>query len=136
MIRNFEFYTGRSSGRLYKFEVLITTFELVLKDAPTLGKVKWNYLMVDEAHRLKNHEAALYQARPQRSQPAAGPRSVSFAPPTFVEDHLTRKSLKRVLKSSCCRDSWQQCALHQASAQVVLACLVHVYDGAARAAGD
>ena len=64
VIRNFEFYTGRTSGRLYKFEVLITTFELVLKDAATLGKVKWNYLMVDEAHRLKNHESALYQARP------------------------------------------------------------------------
>ncbi|KAK9828376.1 hypothetical protein WJX81_001254 [Elliptochloris bilobata] len=61
VIRNFEFYTGRSSGRLYKFEVLITTFELVLKDAATLGRVKWNYLMVDEAHRLKNHESALYQ---------------------------------------------------------------------------
>lgn len=63
MIRNFEFYTGRSSGRLYKFEALITTFELVLKDAATLGRVKWNYLMVDEAHRLKNHESALYQVR-------------------------------------------------------------------------
>lgn len=61
VIRNFEFYTGRSSGRLYKFEALITTFELVLKDAATLGRVKWNYLMVDEAHRLKNHESALYQ---------------------------------------------------------------------------
>ena len=61
VIRNFEFYTGRSSGRLYKFEALITTFELVLKDASTLGRVKWNYLMVDEAHRLKNHESALYQ---------------------------------------------------------------------------
>ena len=63
VIRNFEFYTGRSSGRLYKFEALITTFELVLKDAATLGRVKWNYLMVDEAHRLKNHESALYQVR-------------------------------------------------------------------------
>ena len=90
MIRYFEFYTGRSSGRLYKFEVLITTFELVLKDAPTLGKVKWNYLMVDEAHRLKNHEAALYQARPRRSPPAARPRFALFAPPASVGDHAAR----------------------------------------------
>ncbi len=90
MIRNFEFYTGRSSGRLYKFEVLITTFELVLKDAPTLGKVKWNYLMVDEAHRLKNHEAALYQARARLREPAARPLSISFAPPASVKEHAAR----------------------------------------------
>ncbi len=87
MIRNFEFYTGRSSGRLYKFEVLITTFELVLKDAPTLGKVKWNYLMVDEAHRLKNHEAALYQARARRSQPASWRRRNSIGRLFYIGEH-------------------------------------------------
>jgi chromodomain-helicase-DNA-binding protein 1 len=41
--------------------VLITTYELVLKDAPLLGQVPWAFLMVDEAHRLKNAESALYQ---------------------------------------------------------------------------
>ncbi|KAK9824197.1 hypothetical protein WJX72_008454 [[Myrmecia] bisecta] len=61
IIRTFEFYTGRSQGRLYKFDVIITTYELVLKDAATLGKIKWAYMMVDEAHRLKNNESALYQ---------------------------------------------------------------------------
>ena len=62
MIRAFEFENaaGAAQGRPLKFEVLITTYELVLKDAATLGKIPWAFLMVDEAHRLKNNESALY----------------------------------------------------------------------------
>ncbi len=63
VIRAFEFYTGKRSGRMYKFDVLITTFELVLKDAAVLSEIKWSYLVVDEAHRLKNNESALYRVR-------------------------------------------------------------------------
>ena len=33
----------------------------MLQDAPILSRVRWAYLMVDEAHRLKNNESALYQ---------------------------------------------------------------------------
>ncbi len=47
--------------------MLITTYELVLKDASILNQIKWNYMMVDEAHRLKNHESALYQEMTQFS---------------------------------------------------------------------
>ena len=61
VIRTFEFFTGKRSGRMYKFDVLITTFELVLKDAEQLGDIRWSYLVVDEAHRLKNNESALYR---------------------------------------------------------------------------
>ena len=50
---------------MYKFDVLITTFELVLKDAEQLGDIRWSYLVVDEAHRLKNNESALYRVRRQ-----------------------------------------------------------------------
>ena len=65
VIRHFEFENeaGIAKGRPLKFEVLITTYELVLKDAAVLGKIPWNFLMVDEAHRLKNNESALYSVR-------------------------------------------------------------------------
>ncbi|KAL8116397.1 hypothetical protein AgCh_022770 [Apium graveolens] len=35
-------------------------FEVLLKDKGVLSKFKWNYLMVDEAHRLNNSKAAVY----------------------------------------------------------------------------
>lgn len=60
LIMSYEFWTGRKSGRLVKFNTLITTYEIVMKDKTKLSQIKWSYLMVDEAHRLKNHEAALY----------------------------------------------------------------------------
>ncbi|KAL6759847.1 SNF2 family N-terminal domain-containing protein [Haematococcus lacustris] len=70
VLRAFEFDTNASvsgsrrdaggAGRK-QFEVLITTYELILKDAHVLGSIRWNYMLVDEAHRLKNAESALYQ---------------------------------------------------------------------------
>jgi len=58
--RRYELYTNRRSGRQYRFEIMLTTFEVALKDASFLSKIKWNFMMMDEAHRLKNHESALY----------------------------------------------------------------------------
>ena len=42
--------------------VLLTTYELILRDAPSIGEIKWQVLAVDEAHRLKNSESQLYEA--------------------------------------------------------------------------
>lgn len=65
VIRKFEFTNTSDNGnvRPYKFEAIITTYELVLKDAEILGQIYWNFLIVDEAHRLKNNDSALYQVR-------------------------------------------------------------------------
>jgi len=62
VIRHFEFPLSTPvSGKKFKFDAIITTFEMVLKDASILRDVRWASLIVDEAHRLKNTESALYR---------------------------------------------------------------------------
>ncbi|KAL1939797.1 hypothetical protein VTO73DRAFT_9497 [Trametes versicolor] len=57
--RQYEF--GPSAKKL-KMNVLLTTYEITLRDVKELGEIKWQVLMVDEAHRLKNSESQLYEA--------------------------------------------------------------------------
>ncbi|KAF8160806.1 SNF2 family N-terminal domain-containing protein [Crassisporium funariophilum] len=59
VIRTYEF--GASNKKL-KMNVLLTTYELTLRDCKELGDIKWQALAVDEAHRLKNSESQLYEA--------------------------------------------------------------------------
>ncbi|XP_059952867.1 chromodomain-helicase-DNA-binding protein 2 isoform X5 [Mesoplodon densirostris] len=44
-----------------KFNALITTYEILLKDKTVLGSINWAFLGVDEAHRLKNDDSLLYK---------------------------------------------------------------------------
>ncbi|KAF7287502.1 hypothetical protein GWI33_001462 [Rhynchophorus ferrugineus] len=60
IIRQYEWcYEG--SKRL-KFNAILTTYEIVLKDKTFLGSISWAVLLVDEAHRLKNDDSLLYKA--------------------------------------------------------------------------
>ena len=36
-----------------KFDVLITSFEMILREKSALQKFRWEYIVVDEAHRIK-----------------------------------------------------------------------------------
>jgi chromodomain-helicase-DNA-binding protein 7 len=51
--------SNKKSNKLYKFNVLITTYETILADATYLQGLPWNALVVDEAHRLKNAQCSL-----------------------------------------------------------------------------
>lgn len=41
------------------FNVLLTTYEYVIKEKNLLGKIKWKYMIIDEGHRMKNHTCKL-----------------------------------------------------------------------------
>ncbi|CAJ1952232.1 unnamed protein product [Cylindrotheca closterium] len=43
-----------------KFHILITTYEVAMKDTNILSKIRWRALVVDEAHRLKNPKSRLF----------------------------------------------------------------------------
>nr|XP_055057519.1 chromodomain-helicase-DNA-binding protein 8 isoform X1 [Misgurnus anguillicaudatus] len=63
MIQQYEMYCKDDKGHLipgaYKFDALITTFEMILSDCPELREISWRCVIIDEAHRLKNRNCKL-----------------------------------------------------------------------------
>ncbi|KAF1809283.1 hypothetical protein P152DRAFT_168062 [Eremomyces bilateralis CBS 781.70] len=45
--------------RYGQFQVLLTTYEFIIKDRPILAKIKWMHMIVDEGHRMKNANSKL-----------------------------------------------------------------------------
>ncbi|KAK8938192.1 CHD3-type chromatin-remodeling factor PICKLE [Platanthera guangdongensis] len=43
-----------------KFDVLLTSYEMITMDASSLKSINWECMIVDEGHRLKNKESKLY----------------------------------------------------------------------------
>lgn len=44
-----------------KFDVVVTSYEVVIREKNHLRKFSWRYLIIDEAHRIKNENAQLSQ---------------------------------------------------------------------------
>lgn len=43
------------------FDVLITSYEMCLREKSTLKRFSWEYIIIDEAHRIKNVDSLLSQ---------------------------------------------------------------------------
>ncbi|GER43251.1 chromodomain helicase DNA binding protein [Striga asiatica] len=65
-IRQYEWHANNNNNpngkktSAFKFNVLLTTYEMVLCDSSYLRGVPWEVLVVDEGHRLKNSESKLF----------------------------------------------------------------------------
>ena len=58
-IRDYEWV--HPANKRYKFNAIISTYEIILKDKAFLQLIDWSMLAVDEAHRLKNDDSLLYK---------------------------------------------------------------------------
>uniref|UniRef100_T1J482 DNA helicase n=1 Tax=Strigamia maritima TaxID=126957 RepID=T1J482_STRMM len=65
MIQDYEMYYKDDKGKripdVYKFHVLITTFEIIITDCLELRAIPWRCCIIDEAHRLKNKNCKLLE---------------------------------------------------------------------------
>jgi SWI/SNF-related matrix-associated actin-dependent regulator of chromatin subfamily A member 5 len=48
-----------------RYDVVVTTYEMAIEEQGNLRKIPWHYLVVDEAHKLKNEETKLHTALAQ-----------------------------------------------------------------------
>lgn len=55
------FPQGRPVRGAYKFQAVITTFEMILGGCPELNAIEWRCVIIDEAHRLKNKNCKLLE---------------------------------------------------------------------------
>ena len=49
------------TGCKVKFNVLLTSYEMICMDTATLGTVDWQILVIDEAHRLKSNQSKFFK---------------------------------------------------------------------------
>ena len=67
MLRVFKFH-GTQEERTHqrekllvagKFDVVVTSFEMAIKEKNSFKKFSWRYIIIDEAHRIKNENSLL-----------------------------------------------------------------------------
>ncbi|KAE9588990.1 hypothetical protein Lal_00012672 [Lupinus albus] len=80
VIREYEFYfpkkqenikkkkcVNKNKQDMVKFDVLLTSYEMINLDTATLKSIKWQCMIVDEGHRLKNKDSKLFSSLKQYS---------------------------------------------------------------------
>ena len=81
----------KTPSKADSFPVVVTTYEMIIKDRVHLAHYNWGYIVVDEGHRLKNLDCKLMQEI--KKYPSAG-RMILTGTPLHV------RSLSPALKSS------------------------------------
>ena len=60
-IRQYEFhYPNGENKNIYKFNVLLTTYNILMSDLEILQEIHWKYLIIDEAQRAKSQSTKLF----------------------------------------------------------------------------
>ncbi|XP_045799661.1 CHD3-type chromatin-remodeling factor PICKLE-like [Trifolium pratense] len=64
IVREYEFYFPEKNkkSKSIKFDVLLTSYEMINVDAAALNPIKWECMIVDEGHRLKNKDSKLFSS--------------------------------------------------------------------------
>src|ERR1700733_15132486 len=44
-----------------KFPVVCTSYEIILRDRAQLSKINWEFIIIDEGHRMKNFDSKLFR---------------------------------------------------------------------------
>ncbi|AMD21313.1 HER034Cp [Eremothecium sinecaudum] len=45
----------------FDFDIVIASYEIIIKEKASFRKINWEYIVIDEAHRIKNEESMLSQ---------------------------------------------------------------------------
>ncbi|KAK3608042.1 hypothetical protein CHS0354_031028 [Potamilus streckersoni] len=65
MLQEYEMYFRDEDRQkildIYKFNVLVTTYEIIISDVELLSQIEWRCIIIDEAHRLKNKNCRLLE---------------------------------------------------------------------------
>lgn len=61
LIRLYEWFYPNFRQNVLKFDILITTYDILISDSQILSKIHWKYLVLDEAHRLRNTKSKTFQ---------------------------------------------------------------------------
>lgn len=65
LIERYEFHysqpTPENLPPIYKFDILLTTYEIAIADVEELKDIKWSLVVIDEAQRMKNKTGKLQQ---------------------------------------------------------------------------
>ena len=78
-----ETFASAGSVKTMAFPVVVTSYEIVIADSKHLARYQWNYIVVDEGHRLKNFNCKLL--RELRTIPTNNKLLLSGASPTCLD---------------------------------------------------